>query len=198
MIRTNPLHLESDDGDVIHLFVGSLVVEKGFQDFLLGVKALEKEYPDVLALLVCPKHEFGSKVYDEAFFNFVERQGLSDRVLIIREYLSEEKLLNVLQCADLFVLNYQDSPMGGGISAAVKTLFRVQRPIIVNDTIAFLDLNDEVLKIKSLGWQSLVEPIRTVLSNKALSEKLVRASNKYVESNSWDVIAQKHLDLYNK
>lgn len=175
---------------------GFLRDQKGFQNFLLTIKLLKQDYPNVLALLVCPYHEFGSKTYDEAFFNFVERQNLDKNVLIIREYLAESKLLDTLQCADLFVLNYHDSPMGGGISAAVKTLFRVQRPIIVNDTIAFLDLKNEVLKIKSVGPESLIEPIKNVLNNQELANKLVFAANNYIERNNWDITAQKHLDLY--
>ena len=175
---------------------GFLRDQKGFRNFLLNARTLEKEYPDMLLLLVCPKHEFGSKVYDEAFFNFVERQNLSNRTVIIREYLEEEKLLRVLQCADLFVLNYQDAPSGGGISAAVKTLFRTQKPIIVNDGIAFCDLKDEVLKINSSQPGSLTKAIRDVLNNKVLSDELVNSANRYVEQNNWNVIAQKHLDLY--
>lgn len=184
-----------------HPIIGSfgfLRDQKGFYDFLLCVKELRKEYPNILALLVCPKHEFGSKTYDDAFFNFVERQGLSDCTLMIREYLLEKKLLDVLQCADLFVLNYHDSPIGGGISAAVKTLFRVQRPIIVNDSIAFCDLKDEVMKIVSVNYGSLIDPIRKVLSDKKLSDDLVISANRYIESNNWEKTAQRHLDLYSR
>ncbi len=178
---------------------GFLRDQKGYQNLLLAVKLLKEEgFKDVLALLVCPPHEFGSKTYDESFFNFVERQGMKDNVLIIREYLKEEKLLDVLQCADVFVLNYQDQPSGGGISAAVKTLFRTQRPIIVNDGIAFVDLTNEVLKIKSVAPSSLIEPIKNVLENKELAEQLIKNANKYIENNNWENIAQKHLDLYAK
>ncbi len=178
---------------------GFLRDQKGYQNLLLAVKLMKIENPNILALLVCPPHEFGSRTYDEAFFNFIERQGLTDNVLIIREYLEEEKLLDVLQCADVFVLNYQDGPSGGGISAAVKTLFRTQRPIIVNDGIAFTDLTKgEVLKIKSVAPSSLIEPIKEVLSNKELAENLVKNANKYIENNNWECVAQKHLDLYAK
>jgi len=178
---------------------GFLRDQKGYQNLLLAIKLLKEEgFKDVLALLVCPPHEFGSKTYDESFFNFIERQGMKDNVLIIREYLKEEKLLDVLQCADVFVLNYQDQPSGGGISAAVKTLFRTQRPIIVNDGIAFADLTNEVLKIKSVSPLSLIEPIKNVLENKELAEQLVKNANKYIENNNWECVAQKHLDLYAK
>ncbi len=188
----------SEKAPIIGSF-GFLRDQKGYQNLLLAVKLMKVENPNILALLVCPPHEFGSKTYDESFFNFIERQGLKDNVLIIREYLEEEKLLDVLQCADLFVLNYQDGPSGGGISAAVKTLFRAQKPIIVNEGIAFVDLvKGEVLKIKSIAPSSLIEPIKEVLNNKELASNLVKNANKYIENNNWECIAQKHLDLYAK
>lgn len=178
---------------------GFLREQKGFQDFLLVIKELRKEYKDILALLVCPPHEFGSKIYDEMFFRFIERQNLSDNVLVIREYLDEQKLLSVLQCADLFVLNYKDSPIGGGISAAVKTLFRVQRPIIVNEGIAFADLTrGEVLKIRSSGIESLSTAIKEVLMSEELARNLVMNANDFLLRNKWPAVAKKHLDLYLK
>lgn len=195
-IKETKKNLKIDNRFPIIGSFGFLRDQKGFKEFLLGIKMLEKEYPDILALLVCPKHEFGSATYDDAFFNFIERHELSNRVLIIREYLTEEKLLDVLQCADLFVLNYQDAPLGGGVSAAVKTLFRVQRPIIVNDGIAFCDLKNEVLKINSAELNHLVDSVRRVLNDKTLSNQLISAANIYIEKNNWDIVAQKHLDLY--
>ncbi len=96
------------------------------------------------------------------------------------------------------MLNYKDSPIGGGISAAVKTLFRVQRPIIVNDSIAFCDLTDEIMKIKSVSADSMIGPIEKVLNDKEFGKSLVTKANEYVAKNNWDEIAKKHLDLYSK
>jgi len=177
---------------------GFLRDQKGFHDYLLAVKLLKEQYNDVLALLICPKHEFGSQAYDASFFNFIERHDLQNNVLLIREYLPEDKLLAVLQCADLFVLNYHDAPTGGGISAAVKTLFRTQRPIIVNDSLAFLDLNNEVLKFNSINPEVIAKTILKVFGDVSLQHTLVTAANRYIELNNWGKIAQKHLDLYAK
>lgn len=184
-------------GPIIGSF-GFLRDQKGYQDIILTVKILREKYPNILLLLVCPTHEFGSKTYDEIFFNFIERIGMQDNVLIIREYLEEEKLLDVLQCADLFMLNYKDAPIGGGISAAVKTLFRVQRPIIVNNSIAFCDLTDEVMKINSITVESMLEPIEKLLKDKEFGQSLVIKANEYATNNSWSETAKRHLDLYSK
>ena len=178
---------------------GFLREQKGYQDLLLAIKELKKQYKDILLLLVAPLHEFGSKAYDESFYNFIVKHDLKDNVLLIREYLDEEKLLSVLQCVDAFVLNYVDSPYGGGISAAIKTLFRVQKPILVREGIAFADLTSgEVLKIRDANLNSLIDATKTLINDKELGSALVKNANDFVLRNNWKVVAQKHLDLYNK
>lgn len=176
---------------------GFLREQKGYHDLLLAVKELKNTYKDILLLIVAPKHEFGSSMYDNMFFNFITKHKLENNVLIIREYLKEEKLLTVLQCVDLFVLNYIDSPIGGGISAAIKTLFRVQKPILVREGIAFTDLvNAEVLKIRDIEISALVKAIDTMIKDKELCSSLVKNANDFVIRNNWKNVAQKHIELY--
>lgn len=178
---------------------GFLREQKGYHDLLLAMKELKKQYENILLLIIAPKHEFGSKVYDETFYNFIEKHELGNNVLIIREYLEETKLLSVLQVADAFVLNYVDSPYGGGISAAVKTLLRVQRPILVREGVAFTDLvNGEVLKIRDTNLSALISAIKNLIRDRTLSISLINNANEFLLRNSWKNAAQKHLDLYNK
>lgn len=188
----------SDKYPIIGSF-GFLREQKGYYDLLLTIRELKKVYEKAFLLIIAPAHEFGSKVYDEMFYNYIIKHKLENDVLIIREYLSEEKLLRVLSCADMFVLNYIDSPIGGGISAAVKTLFRVQKPILVREGIAFADLNKgEVLKIRDNNLENLVGAIKTLVEDKELSKALVKNANDFVLRNSWENVAKKHIELYNR
>lgn len=176
---------------------GFLREQKGYHDLLLAVKELKNTYKDILLLIVAPHHEFGSQMYDNTFFNFITKHKLEKNVLIIREYLKEEKLLAVLQCADMFVLNYIDSPIGGGISAAIKTLFRVQKPILVREGIAFTDLvRGEVLKIRDIEISALVKAIDVLIKDKEMGKTLVKNANEFVLRNNWKNVAQKHIELY--
>lgn len=178
---------------------GFLREQKGYYDLLLTIKELKKVYEKAFLLIVASPHEFGSKAYDEMFYNYIIKHNLENDVLVIREYLSEEKLLKVLDCTDIFVLNYIDSPIGGGISAAVKTLFRVQKPILVREGIAFADLNKgEVLKIRDNSLESLVNAIKTLIEDKELAKALVKNASDFVIRNNWENVAKKHIELYNR
>lgn len=175
---------------------GFLRDQKGYKDILLAVKELSKYYPNIKMLLVCPKHEFGSLTYDNEFFKYVEDIGMEDRVILIRDYLQEKSLLEILSCADIFVLNYKESPAGGGNSAAIKTLLRAGKPIITSDTFYFADMNSEVLKVKKMNVTNIMQAIKDVYEHKDLAEDLVENGNKYLEQNSWDRLIEKHLDVY--
>jgi len=175
---------------------GFLRDQKGYHEIILAVRALREKYKKILCLIYAPPHEFGSKLYDEEFFKFVEREDMGDSTLIIRDYSKEEKMLRILQSADLFVLNYKDSPVGGGISAAVKTLMRTQRPIMVTDSLAFADLTKEVIKIERPNAGKISEAIVHLLERKDLQEMLVERANSFLENNSWEKVAMEHLKIY--
>jgi glycosyltransferase involved in cell wall biosynthesis len=189
-------HLNMDNRSPIVGSFGFLRDQKGYNELLLAVKELKVKYPQIYCLIYAPPHEFGSKFYDEEFFKFIEREKLEDMVLVVRDYSEKEKMLRILQTADLFVLNYKDSPQGGGISAAVKTLMRTQRPIIVADSIAFRDLDKEVVKIGKPNVQKIASTIDQVWMNEMLKSRLVEKANLFLNNNTWDKIATKHLKIY--
>ena len=105
-------------------------------------------------------------------------------------------MLKVLSCIDIFIMNYKESPAGGGNSAALRTLLRVQKPIIVSDTFYFADMNSEVLKVKNMDVNSIKEKIKYVWENKDFAMKMIETANNYLENNSWDRLIERHLEVY--
>jgi len=170
--------------------------QKGYHEIAMAVKELIPTYPNIMFLLVAPIHEFGSDAYDEKFYRYIGDLGITDRTIIIREYMDDDKLMKVLACADLFVLNYKPSKLGGGNSAAIKTLMRVQRPIITSNTIYFDDMGDEVYKIEDHNPIIIKEAIQKLYDDPALRKGLVDKANKFLEENSWDRNVDRHLQVY--
>jgi len=170
--------------------------QKGYHDIARAVKEMINDYPDVGFLLVAPKHEYGSKSYEEQFYKFIEDLGIADRTTIVREYMDEEKLLSTLSCADVFILNYKESKAGGGNSAAIKTLMRAQRPIIVTDTFYFGDLGDEVCKIKDMNKYTMIQQISEFINKPELAKQYIERANKFLDDNSWTKNSKKHMEVY--
>ena len=178
---------------------GFLREQKGFDDLLLAVKLMKKKYPKILFYLYSPLHEFGSKQYDESFLQWIEKTNMQGDVLILRDYLNDEEMIQCLQVADLFVLNYKDTPAGGGISAAVKTLMRTGKPILTSNSFMFADLIcGEVAKVKDTSPENLSGAIDSLLSDTELQTRILDNSSKYLIENSWDNIAKKHMEIYLK
>jgi len=177
---------------------GFMREQKGYKQIVEILKVMKEDYPDVMFLLVAPKHEFGSPSYVENFYKFVEDMDLQNSVIVIREFMPEQKLLKTLACADLFVLNYQGSPAGGGNSAAVKTIMRVQRPIITTDTLYFKDLEeDTIFKMKKpITKQTMQSAIKKMIEDPLQRKKYIDNANKFLKENSWKNIAKQHIDLY--
>lgn len=176
---------------------GFLREQKGFDDILLAVKILKKIYPNILLYLYTPPHEFGSKQYDETFLQWIEKIDMQNNVLMIREYSHDAKMLRCLQLAHMFILNYKDPPMGGGISAAVKTLMRTRRPILTTDSFMFADLiKGEVAKIRNVTPESLADAINVLIKDEELKKNILINSAKYITENSWDNVAKKHMEVY--
>jgi glycosyltransferase involved in cell wall biosynthesis len=182
-----------------HPIVGSFGFmrdQKGYHDIARAVQEMVNDYPDVAFLLVAPKHEYGSTTYEEQFYKFIEDLGIAERTVIVREYMDEEKLLATLSCADVFILNYKESRAGGGNSAAIKTLMRVQRPIIVTDTFYFGDLENEVCKIKDLNKYTMMKQITEFISKPELAKQYIDKANEFLSEHSWEKNAKRHLNVY--
>ena len=175
---------------------GFLRDQKGFHEIALATKLLRESHPDILFLLISPKHIFGSDAYDEKFYRFIRDQGLGSQIMIYREFLPEDQILKTLQCADLFVMNYQNQPDGGGLSAAIKTVMRTQRPIIASKCFAFSDLNREVIWLGKQEPQVIAESIEALLANPGLGETAVQASNTFLTKHRWDKVARIHEEIY--
>lgn len=175
---------------------GFLRDQKGFHEIALAVEILKNKYPNILFFLMAPKHVFGHNAYDDKFFNFIRNRGLEQHVMVYREYLPEEQLVQTLQCADLFIMNYADAPQGGGISAAIKTVMRTQRPIIATKTLPFSDLKDEVAWVDQRDPNNLALSVLSILTNPGVSSDYVRRANEYLDRHNWDRVAVLHDAIY--
>lgn len=107
---------------------GFLRMQKGYVELVAAAKRLQAFFPKIKVLLVAPKHGFG-EYYETTFQAILQRFDLVSLVVLARSWTMEETdIVKTLQCADLLVLNYIASPIGGGLSAAARTCLRTQRP----------------------------------------------------------------------
>lgn len=100
------------------------------------------------------------------------------------KWVSQEELYEWLRDSDAIVLYYDDAP-AAGVSIAARVAISTRRPVIVNDVTWFKGLAEESTSVwvvqspDDLQW--------------LLEDQL---GNPYIEENSWDSIAQMHVEDY--
>lgn len=174
---------------------GFLRPQKGYVELLLAIRRLAATYPKIAALIVSPRH-VGGEHYEDEFLMLVRRMGMANHVVLYREWQPIEQTIRVLQCADLLVLNYIQQPMGVGISAAAKTCLRTQRPLIVSDTMYFIDLDQEVAKTLSPLPEHVAPVMQQLLDDLHAQQHLQEQAKQFLVRNAWDRIAARHAEVY--
>jgi hypothetical protein len=94
-----------------------------------------------------------------------------------RRWVRTEELRVWLRDSDAIVLWYDDDPTAGG-SAAAPMALSTRRPVIVNDTEWFRDLEDGVSTLRKVRTPGELEGVLRDLF-----------TDGYVESRSWDMVA---------
>jgi len=115
-------------------------------------------------------------------------------------YLKEEVLCRYLSAANLIVLPYGE--YGGiGTSAAVRTCLRAGTPLMLSDSCFFSDIPKNIYKNAARDANELAQQIwryaQEVHSEKYVNKYMERR-DAFVEDHSWDVVAGRHLALYNE
>ena len=175
---------------------GFLRSQKGYLEIIEAIRFMKNQYSQIGLVIVAPTHAFGQEQYEEQFFHQLKQLDMDHRVRVIREWLSEDDLLTLLQCASAVVLNYIPSPLGGGISAASKMCLRAQRPLIVTDTIHFIDLDEEVIKTRTPHPADVLAAITAVLEQRGIQDRLAEAGNRFLREHDWLRVAEQHQTLY--
>ena len=176
---------------------GFLRDQKNFANVLRAVGLLRNEYPSAQAIIHSPPHEFGSDVYDRKFFLSMGAEGHLKYSTIFREYLQEEEMIKTLACADIIVLPYLESPAGGGFSASLKTCLRTGKPVLTSNTSYFEDMDKEIFRFDDLTAVGIKNALLYVLKHPDVQKELVEKGNKFLQKNSWEKVAKKHLLCYN-
>lgn len=174
---------------------GFLRSQKGYLELLAAAQRLRPFYPELAVLLVAPKHNTGDE-FEQDFLRQVYRLDWQERIHLVRTWQSPDDVLRTLQCADLLVLNYIPTPIGGGMSAAAKTCLQTGRPVLVSDTMHFWDLDDAVIRIPSPSPEQVERTIRAVLESSTQRQLAVDAAYQWCITHTWDQVADRHRQLY--
>lgn len=179
---------------------GFVAPYKNFPLIIKAINLIKKKIPSILLLFLISNHPKFSKIFTEKEYNkmlnLIEKYKLNNNVYINKGYLDDNELFSLLKKSDI-LLSYSNTSYLTQ-SGSAKLLISTLKPVIVNDTLFFGDMDKGVIKAKPNDHKDLAKKIINIIKDKNLQNRLKKESLQYIKENNMGVIANKYLDLYLK
>jgi glycosyltransferase involved in cell wall biosynthesis len=180
------------------LFHGFLRSSKGLECLLNAMKVVLKRHPEArLTIAGGAPHQDRENTYIIDLEKKIETMQLDDQVKIIRGFLSENKLEELIVQNDILLFPYIDNFVEA--SGALARAMDYGKAVICTRTPRFIgDLEDEkdCLMIPPNNDAKLAEAIIRLIENKDIRERIKCNLKRKASDRYWDIMATKHLQLF--
>ncbi len=185
------------------------IVQFGFGFFYKGVdkvldavhhlKLNDPKFKNIFYCYLCSENDHTSFVHTQYYdflMNKIKELQIEDNAVIIKKFQTEKTINNYLRTAKLALFPYVGDPknMVYGASGAIRVAMANNIPVIASDCHQFDDLEGVVPRPND--YLSLAREIDKVFSNESYRNELLLKSKKYIEQNTWDITADRYLDLF--
>ncbi|PTL99506.1 MAG: glycosyl transferase family 1, partial [Bacteroidetes bacterium] len=181
---------------------GLLSAGKSIETALKALPTIIKHTPNVLYLVIGKTHPNSIQNNTDTYRNYLEELvvelNLENHVLFINRYLEIEELLNYLKATDVYLFTSKDpnQAVSGTFAYAmscacpiVATAIPHTKEVLSNDMGLLVDIED---------WEELAEATKKMLSNDNLRESMGISAFQKTRESSWENVAIKHVNAYNK
>ena len=176
------------DSKLCVLFVGRLIPRKGLPYLIEAAKQIVKEFSQTLFLIV------GDGPLRNHLVSYLKKMKLSGNFVFLGD-ISENALPVVYNCTDIFVLPSIQEGQGIALLEAQATA----KPIVAFDVGGVREaiIDKETGLLVKPDSHGLADALMKLLVNWSLREKMGLRGRKFVVENfSWDICAQKMLQVY--
>lgn len=188
-IKDNNFKKELNIKGPIVLFFGRLNPTKGPDKFVLAAREILKEKNNINFLIIGP---------DEGMLDKVKELSKNiEQIKILGPIRGKEKIAEMYQASDVYVMpSFRE-----GLPLTLFEALASGLPIIaspVNGIPFEMSDPENGFFVKYGDIEGLKEKISLLLKNKKLSQKISKNNIEKAKKYSWDLIAEKTLDLYKK
>lgn len=163
---------------------GFILPHKGFEQLIEAFPSILKREPDAFLLMV--NALYPSWISDETLARckkLIASSGISDRIMMITEFLSDEGSLSLLGAANLVVFPYQETSESS--SAAVRFGLASHRPVVCSPLSIFDDVSSVVLRLPGTSPSDIADGIAKLLGDKKLLHAKAEDQERWLRSASW-------------
>jgi len=181
---------------------GLLSPGKSIETALKALPAIIKHTPNVMYLIIGKTHPNSIKNNIDTYRNYLEALvtdlNLKNNVLFINKYLEINELLDYLKATDIYLFTSKDpnQAVSGTFSYAmscacpiVATAIPHTKEVLTEDMGLLVDIENS---------KQLAEATKKILSNKELRESMGISAFQKTRESSWENVAIKHVNEYNK
>lgn len=172
---------------------------KGWEDSIRAVAILKEKYPDVFFTGLFSESPFNMlehQLYYNELMALIESLDLQENVAIIRGYQSDEALDSFLRTNQATVFPYVSHPAHEvfGASGAARLAMAKAIPVVTSYINHFSDLPT----IKVTTPEEIAFELEKIFLDWKVKRAQIDRQNEYVTENTWDKIAQRYIDLFEK
>ena len=173
---------------------GFLLPHKNILQIIEAVSILKEKYPNIKYLACNALHTVpASKEYFDQCKGLINKLQLNDNVIMIPDFLNPQESIYLLQACDMLVMPYSNNLESA--SGAVRFCIAAKRPLVLTDQPIFKDVKEASILIKDDLPASIAKGIERLLDEGAYNKCKVNVNN-IANSNNWEDIAEKYLDIY--
>jgi glycosyltransferase involved in cell wall biosynthesis len=186
-------HLDISFDKKVILFFGYIWRYKGLDILLESLKIVKDKIKNVILIIA------GQPLKDwEDYEKIIIDNDLNQYIHKKLDYITDSEIEYFFSSADLVVLPYKKHPFDthGGVGALALPF---KKPMIVTDVGGLPEyVKDKSVICESENAKELSKKIISVLNNDSILRKLSKDSEELAKELSWDKIADKTIEVYNK
>lgn len=165
------------------------------------LKTTDKKFKNIFYTYLLSENSHNNmtnQAYYDDIMKMVKELDLEENVCIIKKFQTEQMLCLYLRLAKLAIFPYINNPNNTVFSAsgAIRIALANKRPVIASESHLFDDFEGIVPRPDS--HLELAKEIDKVFSNGEYRDSIIEKSQKYLSETSWNLCAQKYLEIYNK
>jgi glycosyltransferase involved in cell wall biosynthesis len=170
---------------------------KGWENSIKAVSILKNKYNDVFFTGLFSESTY-SKIEHNLYYNklmsLVEELNIQDNVALIKGFQSDVTLDSYLKTNRVAIFPYVSNPEHEvfGASGAARIAMSKAIPVITSSVNHFSDLPT----IKADTPEEIAVELEKLFNSSKAKEEQIDKQIKYLEENSWENIAKKHIEIF--